>query len=156
MTERTSPIPYTAAEIASLKALWPLGTREAIEAALPGRTWKALQRRAYLLGLVREREALYPCNDNAHPIFLELRRIRLRRRITRAQLAQRLGYHTVMISKWENNATVPSFFAIDAWCQALGVSLKIDNQAAYVTPASKGKAPEFHRKPDMARMMAGR
>lgn len=141
-------------EDAMLADLWPLASHARIEEALPLRKWKAIQRRAYLKGLKREREALYPAktNSKAHPLMLDLRRIRQRRRMSRKQLADKSGYGAVMIARWETGATTPSLFALSALCQVLGVKMNLIDAGSEAMPsfAPKPRNRAAHETPRYA------
>ena len=59
------------------------------------------------------------------PIVFELHTIRVAKRLSRAQLAAKMGYASRTIERWESGESVPNFHALHDWCQGLGVRLTV-------------------------------
>lgn len=63
-----------------------------------------------------------------HPIVLLLRQRRRELGIPPKQLAASLGYCPQILREWERGAKVPRFTSLTDWCDALGVTLTIEER----------------------------
>lgn len=115
-------ISWTPEETRRLNRMWPTVSKAEIAQAFPNRTIAAIGRKAATLGIRRERTNS-AAKNRAHPLFMELWRIRKQSGLTRKHLADILGYHHVMIARWELGESVPSWGALAAWADALGCDL---------------------------------
>ena len=118
-----STVNWTQEEIRRLGRIWPTLSKEEIALAFPNRTMAAIGKKAADLGVRRERTNK-AAKNRAHPLFLELRRIRQQSGMTRKHLADVLGYHHVMIARWELGEAVPSWGALAAWAESLKCDLR--------------------------------
>lgn len=115
---------WTAEEDAALQRLWPQSSWGTIQEAFPGRSEKAISRRASQLGVKRKR---YANNQAARvdPIFRELRAIRESRQITREEMADKMGVHYAQIRNWELGLQRPLWLGLRDWLVTLECDLKI-------------------------------
>lgn len=63
--------------------------------------------------------------QSRYAVVRELRATRERRGIDRVQLAEELGYHHMMIGRWERGEATPSLQRLQDWADALGVQIGI-------------------------------
>src|SRR5689334_1144163 len=105
-------------------------TRPKLEALLPRRKWASIQHQAAKLGLSRRRTT----KSSTNPVIRRLWELREREGITRVQLAAKMGYHPIMLGKWERGEATPSLQRIRDWCQALGADLKVIYQGSPLEP----------------------
>lgn len=64
--------------------------------------------------------------QHKHPLFLQLRELRVQRKIKQCDLADKIGVTKPALSHWENGTRSPSWFNFYCWSQALGVQVKIE------------------------------
>ncbi len=108
----------------------PAISRKTLESLLPKRQWSAIQHQAAKLGLSRRRTT--KCSTN--PVIRRLWELREREGISRPALAKKMGYHPVMLGKWERGEATPSLQRIRDWCQALGADLKVIYRGSPLEP----------------------
>ncbi|MCI0526581.1 MAG: helix-turn-helix domain-containing protein [Nitrospira sp.] len=132
--------PYSKQENYILTNMWPDWPPKEILKALTGRTWDALAQQAHVLKLKRSPKARWPTRSakpsTAHPLFRELRRLRLEKGWTRAELAKRTGYCRSNICRWEMGRSAPSWSSVLVWLEAMNVELK-------VAPIAERKSSHF-------------
>lgn len=110
----------------------PKVNRAALERLLPKRKWHSIQHQAQKLGLSRRRTT----KSSTNPVIRRLWKLREREGITRVQLASKMGYHPIMLGKWERGEATPSLQRIRDWCQALGADLKVIYQGSPLEPTA--------------------
>lgn len=116
---------WSAAEIRTLRRVWPTKDRGAIQTALPKRSWQAISRRAVDEGIHRPRIISHKKKRIVDPIFIELRAIREAQNMIREELSERVGIHRQMISHFELGATKPRWDNFRAWVEALDCDVRI-------------------------------
>ena len=146
---------WTDEELSTLAELWPWADKVDLCRGLPRRRWAAICRQAAVRGLRRVRRRNMDAYDAAHPIFVQLMRLREKRRLTRPQLAEKIGYHPMVLAQWERGEHSPAFFSLICWCEALGVCLALQQSDAFALPLDPTK-PSGVKKPSLKRLMAGR
>lgn len=134
-------------EDAKLRSIYLTGSTEEALAALPGRSWAAIQRRATFLKIIRRRPESRASRRVLHPVVTQLRAEREAQRLTRPELSDRAGYHVNTLLRFELGHAQPSLAIVVDWAGALGfeVVLRRRECAADVIPF-----------PDKRRLMAGR
>jgi hypothetical protein len=140
---------WTAFEEGLIRKLYPAAMHSEIKAALPGRAWDSIVKKANVLGVRRPTEAYRNNSRFIHPIIRELRLERERRRITRPQLSSKLGYHVNQLCCWEMGKTNPDFGAVSLWAEALGMELTL-------RPNAKQLLAEQSQVLPLRKLMAGR
>lgn len=113
----------------------PKVSRAELESLLPRRKWWSIQHQASKLGLSRRRTT----KSSSEPIIQRLWDLREREGITRDELAKKMGYHPVMLARWERGEATPSLQRLRDWCQALGADLKVIYEG---TPLSLSRPPQ--------------
>jgi ribosome-binding protein aMBF1 (putative translation factor) len=110
----------------------PKVSRAQLEALLPKRKWHSIQHQAGKLGLSRRRTT----KSSTNPVIRRLWELREREGITRVQLAAKMGYHPIMLGKWERGEATPTLQRIRDWCQALGADLKVIYHGSPLEPTT--------------------
>lgn len=121
--------PWSKEEDAQIRKFFPGASQERVLAALPGRSWTSVHRRASHLkvrrdratGLANKRKDRNKCDK----VFQYLREVRLNRGMTQADVADRIGTHKVGVTKWEGGVIKPSFFMFRAWLDALDCDIEV-------------------------------
>ncbi len=114
---------WTGGDIAKLEQLWPVADEADILKALPGRSFAAIGRKVSELEI---RRPLPGCRTNKrfiHPIIKALRTERERQKLTRPQLASKIGYHWMQLHQWEMGKRKPIFDKLVDWAQGLGMEI---------------------------------
>lgn len=109
---------YAVAEIAALRRLYPVAPRADVLAALPGRDWNNIIKKANSLGLRRKPLRIYP--EGLPPLITQLRAERESRGFTRAQFGRIIGHTPTKIAAWELGRYTPLWANLTAWAAALG------------------------------------
>lgn len=119
--------PWTKADRARLRELYPVAAKSAVMEALPNRSWDAIQARAKRLKIKRL-VRLYPAECKAGgplaPLLSHLRQVRIERNICAATLSKKAGYAATCVSRWEGpqGSTIGSR-PLQDWANALGFEL---------------------------------
>lgn len=113
----------------------PKTSLKQIQEMLPRRNESAFCKQATALGLRRRRTT--KCSNLK--IIKRLWDLREREGITRRQLADRMGYHYVMLSRWEAGHAMPSVRHLIDWCQALGAELTVTYRGTPVEPTNRNE-----------------
>lgn len=58
-----------------------------------------------------------------YPIVEQLREIRIAQGIPSKVLCRKIGYDKNALGRWERGENLPSFQALNNWCEALGADL---------------------------------
>lgn len=138
-------------ETVILMRLWPMADDAELLAALPGRQLTFMSKKASALKIRRFAPATRKSQRFVDPIFVQLRKERDNRKLTRPKLAAKIGYHYNQILAWELGKAIPSFRCLQDWANALGFDvilrekLSEEKLAAIVIPY-----------PDRKKMMGGR
>lgn len=66
--------------------------------------------------------------ESRFEVIRQLRAIREQRGIDRITLAELMGYHHMMLGRWERGEATPSLQRLQDWCDALGVRLCVGGQ----------------------------
>lgn len=109
----------------------PKTSMEELEGLLPRRKRASIFHQASKLGLHRRRTR--KCSDV--PCIRRLWELREREGITRAQLAKKMGYHEVMLGRWERGESKPNLQKLLDWCQALGSTLTVTYRGTPLEPS---------------------
>lgn len=107
--------PWTTAELANLRALWPRSPRPMIERWLAPHPWKTIRTKAVRLGLKRIR----PRRSAGNTLIQELRARREAAGLSIRQLAKRMGYDQAAVGRWERGDTGPTLIQLQDWAEAL-------------------------------------
>lgn len=62
---------------------------------------------------------------NIHPVFEEMRELRIAKNISIEMLAERMGIDLSTLGRWERGEIVPSTLRFLDWCKALDVKMTI-------------------------------
>lgn len=111
---------WTAFAISDLRKLYPIAEKSTMEKHF-GRTWRAVQGKAEILGLKRPRENF--TKHKAHKVFATLRQARQAKKIKIEQLAKKTGYGRVSLTRYETGSCLPSWQRILDWCEALDMEI---------------------------------
>jgi transcriptional regulator with XRE-family HTH domain len=132
---------WSAEEEHALQHFWPSYPKDRVLAALPGRTWATIAKRASDQGLRRSRTASFGSAKRRRidPIFKSLRLIREMRGILQSELAERIGVTKGSFLNLENGHARPTWLRMRDWLTALQCDIKILqlNTAA----STRGKRP---------------
>lgn len=115
---------WTEAELAFLRELYPLGSREEIHKALPLRHWTAIERKASEIGLKRHpnlRRRALP--KEVHQIVGRLRELRIEKKLPVTAIAEKTGFCRQRITAMELGHCQPSLRDAYKWAAALGYSI---------------------------------
>lgn len=123
--KRVHPSEWKPAEIAVLERLWPSASHAELLAALPGRKFLALSRKACNLGFRRLSPKQRHNDLPVLPQIQALRTERHQRRLSRSQLSARAGYHLNQLLGWENGKAHPNLRAFVEWAEALGMEVVV-------------------------------
>jgi transcriptional regulator with XRE-family HTH domain len=110
-------------EIEALKRLWPDGSRQELDEALPNRKQHMRAMMAVRLGLKRKRH-----HRRVHLLFGKLREIREQKKIKRETVARRAGFGLNTLCDWETGKHMPGCLGLFSWIEALGLELKIEQR----------------------------
>jgi ribosome-binding protein aMBF1 (putative translation factor) len=64
--------------------------------------------------------------ESRYPVIRRLREVREQHGIDRVTLADAMGYHPVMLGRWERGEATPSLQRLHDWCDALGVRVGVE------------------------------
>lgn len=120
---------WTVPEENILRTMYPSAEPAVICAALPGRVWASIIKKANDLNIRRPSPWSRRNTRTIHPLLKQLRAERERRRITRPALSLKLGYHVNNILAWEMGKAQPEFRVVFDWAQALGLELILRTNA---------------------------
>lgn len=140
---------WTDPEVAALRKLWPVAEQEILTAALPGRAWGSIGRKAAELGIQRRQPGARRNKRAIHPLIRQLRAERETQRVTRATLAERTGYAVGQIHGWEMGKARPLLPFVCDLAAALGLELVLRTSAERLLKEATPLVP-------MKRLMAGR
>lgn len=108
--------------------MWPHASLDEIKAAIPRHSIGSCSKMAEKLGIRRPK---HPGSKN--PIFQALKQLREDKGIKRTDLAERLGYHWMLLGRWERGEAAPSIQRIMDWAEALDAEIVL---VPRVAPAS--------------------
>jgi transcriptional regulator with XRE-family HTH domain len=114
---------WTDEEKEILKRMYPNHTRTNIRAALGMRAWNTICAKAMEFGLRRRFKTRVDGIQSRHPLLRALRRYRIQKKITRRDLAARLGYNETTLANWESGRHTPAFNCLIDWADGLGLAL---------------------------------
>jgi DNA-binding XRE family transcriptional regulator len=140
---------WTVPEENVVRQLWPSAEPEVIVAALPGRAWANIAKKANDLNIKRPTPASRHNKRHIDPLIRQLRAERERRRITRSMLAEKLGYHVQQILAWEMGKARPLLPFVRDWAAALDMELMLRENASRLLKQSPSLVPR-------EKLMAGR
>lgn len=114
---------WVEAEITLLKKLWPRAEVSAgeLHAQLPRHTPLSINRKASELRCKRRRTA----KQSRYPIIRQLWRAREIEGYARVDLAERMGYHAMMLGRWERGEATPSLRRLHDWADCLGFHIAV-------------------------------
>jgi len=121
---------WSQSEQTRLRQLWPAASWEELEKAFPGRGRASLGRYARFREIKRNRNANTKHKHEIDPIFIELRRIREFRGLTRKELARSIGEYETQLARWENGQVCPRFKHLRKWLLALNCDIRINVRKA--------------------------
>lgn len=116
---------WTEADVATLRTVYPGETRDEIMRRLPGRTWEQIGKMASMSRILRRPLACNPPKRNIHPLLQQLRRAREFQRLTRADLANRIGHSENSILLWECSRAWPHLSCAIDWALGLGLEISL-------------------------------
>lgn len=116
---------WTPEEDDAIRKLWPQSSWDKIQEAFPGRSPKAIARRASQLKIKRALYATMLGRSKVDPVFRELRAIRESRQISREELADKIGIHRQQLTVWEIGTQRPLWLGLRDWLTALDCELKV-------------------------------
>jgi transcriptional regulator with XRE-family HTH domain len=122
---------YTPAELDALQRLYPRAPWQEIFAALPGRPFLGLQRKASSLGIKRIGSRLPTKQISPELAILRARRHELN--LTVARVAELVGLKRGTMARYESGWDRPAPARLAAWKKALG----LDDDHRYVQPPSR-------------------
>lgn len=126
-------VPYTKEQLEFLRRRYARSPMNYLLKVLHPHTEESIHRKANQVGLRRRRTPL-----PRHKVLLQLRQAREAAGLTRKELAKIMGYHVVMIGRWERGDQFPNLFKLHAWADAL--SMKIVAQPIQVQKRSDCKS----------------
>jgi DNA-binding XRE family transcriptional regulator len=112
---------WTIEEIKRLAMIYETATNEQLAKEFKHHTLGSIRQKAKEYGMKFKRttkRARYKC-------IRDLWDLRLLRGQTREQLAEVIGLHPMIISRYERGETTPSLRKLHDWCEALNVTLSI-------------------------------
>lgn len=133
-----------------MSSLFPLADYSELLAALPRRNIQTIQRKASDLGIKRQTSGTRTNKRLVHHLIRQLRAKRENRKMSRATVGKRAGYHENQILGWELGKTNPDLRFFCEWAQALGFELIL--RPTMTRDATADIIPW----PDRKRLMAGR
>lgn len=110
---------WSLAQLDLLRSLWPTAELEEIYAALAPHPPLSIERKAAAMLLRRRRTD----RESRFGVIADLWKLREKMKMTRAQLADKMGVHKLMLGRWERGDANPSVGWLHAWCTALDVEL---------------------------------
>lgn len=120
-------------ELAALRALWPAAPRARIIDALAPHTPRSIKQKATVLGLRRAKGRPRGARKGRplvqYRATRELHQERQRIGLSRADVAERSGYHETMLGRWERGERAPSLRQLADWAGALGMEVTIKRKA---------------------------
>lgn len=128
--------PWTDEEKARLRQIYPSFPRSAIEAALPGRTWRSITERASILRVKRQKVLIAARMTPADNLMESLRDLRMTRKLSAVEVSDAIGYARTCVSKWERGASHPDYFALTCWCDFFGVELAVQAKPVQMARAA--------------------
>jgi len=99
--------PWTGAEISALWRLYPASDVADVEAALPGRAFVNIAKKASALGVKRQTLGTRTNKRHIHPLVRQLRAEREAHKMSRKALSKKSGYHINQLLGWELGKTSP-------------------------------------------------
>lgn len=123
---------WTTTQRERLRAMWRAAPMDEILDWLKPHTPGAIAKKAAELGLRRLR-GHYGLDNRVRskiPFIGALFDERVRQGLTRRQLCEKMGYHPVMLARWERGEQRPSLLKLVDWCDALGVELIVRRKDA--------------------------
>ncbi len=135
-------IPWTAEEDARLVAMYPAAPWPDLLKAFPGRTRNGIYRRANAALKLKRGLISRSRVSSGDGLIDGLRQRRIALGYTQTEVASILGFSFAFVERCERGDDNPSYFALKAWCQALGLELGVR-----ISRTHKARIPKRKLKP---------